>query len=347
MLVSIGFEAETQWMSLVKLYPGHRAFNPLSSPYRIRLSPNVEAYPDVFNRHDIIDSFVEKNEGDVRLGGLYRVPAGKLRSIFSNLEFVVTYPDPVNVGVPEDIFGWTMDCLIRSIGDIRHAMSAENGWHAVPGSSTKDYYYRGEFMINPQKGVGILCRQPNLSVEFASKANFVIQCTYGIPLVCAHTVFRVLQDVYGRAVASTADDLVAASWRWVQSLGGDLDDAQANFLFLFYYSYRTLSRRKVSAVFVIRHPMRNLWQKALTADQRVRIIPLILGSDARSYFETVVLTGSNNPQMQDIADVGLVPYDQKRKRFFFEFRALTRILRMLVHNDPTKKHLTLDSIASL
>ena len=340
MLVSIGFEFETASVSVVRLYTGHRVWNP-KLMYRTRLNPHVSVYPDTFNENPAVQAFCKAHQKTpLRLGEEYHVPPDRLPSIFRHAEFVVTYPDPVILDDPDHLMGWCFTQMHRAIHEIQSVVSPASGWQEIERGMTirPSFYYKGPFLVHPMHQIGLLFKNPTSTwVEtILTDANFTVQCTFGIPLVRVYRVWRVLDDFYTKTcrVSRTVDPVLRA-WEWVQGLYPFPEEStEGNLLCLFYYTFLTLDRRK-RAVFTLRHPVSNLWDRAITKEQRERLTALVHTDQDnvfRDYFDRVTRRPHRSKlQTQKLVDVGLVPFDTRHHRIFFEYRALTRILRSIVH----------------
>lgn len=372
--ISIGFELETAWFTVMKLSTTGEAFNPRDL-YRVDLTglrPRQEAqaeaastvllYPDTFTAdRQAIPRAKEAYAGAVAidLGGGYAIRTKKLESIFRHAEFVVTFPSVVDLPDAESILPWTKHQLDRAILDIRSILSSETWKQTKRPVSHDQFFYKGDWVVNPAVGIGLLGRSPEAWPRFMDAPNFVIQCTYGIRLVMAFPVWSVLQRAYAEALchrrvpsqSRTVRDLVAEAWEesqgWIAGISAD--DTVRNFLFLLSYTFMTHDRRK-SAVFTVRHSMASLWMVALDPAQRRQILGILqsapLKDRFRAYAETVIRKKprQKSQEHQALVDVGLLPYDTTYRRFFFEYRALTTLLRASGGFDS--RHLSLHRILS-
>lgn len=365
MLVSIGFEIETRALSVVRIYPGKIVYNP-KTMYRVTLrrDPLLQVYPDIFTEVKTRQASLaawRQDKAVKDLGGGYIVPNDKLPSLFSHAEFVVTYARPVEVPGASDIPSWTLDRLAGCLEDVlRNTAADTEHWRRVDRPSQREpssprFYYHGDFVVHKSQPIGILSREPGMWSAFPSKANIVVQCTYGIPLTAAYRTWKVLQQWFHEHLGDARPDRVGEAWAWASRLSSsspwEEDSVEGNLLFLWYYSFMTRDERKKNAVFVVRHPMINLWFMALSKSQRAALRTLLTTSLSPTdpflaYCAECEASGNQDKkrQTQRLIDVGLVPFDRKDRRFFFEYRGLTMILRNRIHGDHLSRLLTMQTV---
>jgi len=334
MRVSIGFEIETQSYSPVQENRPKKLSNPAYF-YKIPLNTTTYVYPDEFTQstpfaRDVVNPYLEGvGRGVTNMtfstndGATYTIQS-PIHRIFHNTEFVATFKEWTEV---EDIVAYMYSSLIKAFSEVRTVLSE---FGTPVEIQDKEFPYRFIFS-HQRKPLVLLSRKQDLV-----NVNFIPQCTFGIPLRHAMTVFRRLAGEFADMTDMRRDQtMIEEIHSIIQNLFPEENEESIikNYVFLCLYSFRTRGKRKASVLFNVRHLFRNIWKYCFTKRERDILIDLLEASSIDpafvAYFKELhTVSTSKTPLVdQDMEKVGILPFSTKTQSFFFEFRGLMMIMK--------------------
>lgn len=321
MKLSIGFEFETQWMSLVKV-KGHVLSNP-EYHYRVPLSKDVWIYPDEFTKGFAFDE-VRKQFLKNKTGcGKYTTED----SIFKNAEFVITYPDVKEV---EDVHEFIFQNMKHAIEQIEKQYQLFHIEYTFPELFPYRYLLARTFPQKEFSKMGLLCRGDPKT--FMTEANMSPQCTFGCEVKNAMNLFGILSVWYEEKTGGITHRVLIDELKNIVQKTKWKTEWQ-NFLFLFLYAERTRTKRKTGSLFAIRHSFQDIWRYCIGKDGREMIYEWLQYNEeeyAYRFYEITykpIMDQQEKWKRQDLLEVGLLPFRRHNGMFFFEFRGLYRILK--------------------
>lgn len=308
-------------------------------------------------------------------------PSSLLRDVFNHTEFIVTYPSDDDIPEPvteQKILAYLLEKTKDAVLDIQNTLKSKgffkntaSGVKVVAvspkqnGAPPPSFPYPWVSSL-PEKGIVFFSQfDPSM---FMSRFRFVAQTTIGVGLFDAPRIMTILTKAFTRAGGSTEYDILGRvgeytsvfTSREYRKLWRTPLQTLRPFLFLLFYSALTSSRRKSSALFVIRCTMFELAQREIAPDDIELLQLVLLGDD---YFHDPVAiyigkilkdfspssssssTTTARRIAQNLLDVTTIPYTGQT--VYIEFRGFTTVLKSWCRpdaEDPRKTNLYMHDI---
>jgi hypothetical protein len=354
MKISIGFEAETQCLSIVHF---NNSFN--DKFWIETLSDKVMIYPDVltetyeFNVKKIQPFLenIEKYTFDYLCISEYKILKKDMKHLFNNAEFIVTYSEPEEIN-NDNLIEFIIQKLKIAVEEIKSMIQKFNLIQKPEISSdlTQIFSRRVQFPYHSMAGSDEFDK---LLLFFSQdpkkigKFRFVFQCTLGIPILESINVMINLYSVAKKhkVIPRNKNHLkdildIVNNIMFVGMFKEERKNFIRNYLFLFKYSYYSRFERKTGSEFVIRHSFALELSSFITLAEKREIENSISNihhlKDLLDYFHYVHFNSQEDRSQllkyQDISDVGL-PKLFDGTTILIEFRLLNSILLNLVSKE--------------
>jgi len=372
MKLTIGFEAETQHLSLVKINPNSKQIQSHPEFWTYPLNENVSVYPDALSDTYYIAiqkikpfmHLIKTQEFQQLKINQYRLKKEYIEEPFFDGEFTVTYDSLQDVD--DNLFHFIVRNLKRSIDDIITVIDKFD--HSEEINITKG---QGGLLSRrikfPYKYLAVSEEYPDLVLFYEDQPNkirrarFVFQCTLGIPILDTMNVMNDLIKIAQRyRVIPKTYDVLTNTLKIVTSIMQNASFSEervpflTNYLYLFIYTYLTRQERKKNAPLIIRHSFGWSLKNFLSPEEKNMIGSLILSfySEIYHYYYSTHLDQRQETEeywksIQHIMDVSC-PLEFNGDIVLIEFRLLNPILCKLLKTDDLNfdllKKLKLESI---
>jgi len=373
MKLTIGFEAETQHLSVVKITDAHQ-IEKSEYFWTDRLTDTVSIYPDSLTPtyyiakkkiYPFLNAVQPLDFQYLSINGL-KIKKDDINELFQNTEFTITYDTEMEVG--NDLFYFILENLKKSIIDILQALASfdtiqkitaleRDGGDLFPRRIKFPYPYLAASQKHPHL---ILFYEDDPQKLF--DARFVFQCTLGVPI---EHVIQVMQSLHELAHGKKKDkhmDRAETVVEYIMRVGDFAEERKPflkNLLFIFVYSYLTRHVRKTQAAFVIRHSFAYQMKPFLTPREIDTIASLIEDPSIEDYFVYLFLANVDPNadtntykgkdfwrNIQGMLDVGM-PSQFNGRIVLIEFRLLNAVLLRFVNEDHISLNTLLKKIKSL
>lgn len=364
MKLTIGFEAETQHLSLVKINTTSKHIQYHPEFWTYPLNNHVSIYPDALSdtyyiAMEKIKPFINAinaQEFEELQINQYKLKKENINEPFFDAEFIVTY-DVLQEVDNNRLFQFILHNLKRAIDDITIVIDKFNHVEEIKISKGQRGLLNRRIKF-PYKYLATSEEFPDLLLFYEDKPNeimqkrFVFQCTLGIPIIESINIMNDLIRIAKHyKVIQKSYDILENTMRIVNSI---LQNGQfsvdrlpfiTNYLFLFIYSYLTKQDRKKNAAFIIRHSFGWSLQKFLSPEEKMIIGSWILNlyNSIYPYYYSTHLNPHQDTEeycknIQFISDVSC-PVEFNGDIILIEFRLLNAILCKLLKTDNLSLHL--------
>lgn len=361
MIINIGFEFETQAISMAlwkQKTDKHsiQIFQPKSF-FKKKLVDDqqsllqVEMYPDSLNKttsffNKQIEPFIKKIVSKqfpqtIYLNKLqYEIPflnSTAVNDFFTHAEFIVTYKkfDEILVINRKNILNYLLTKTKDAIIEIQNSFQSH---FDRPVEISTPFPY--SWIMNGKKSDIILFFQ-NHPKYFMSQNKFVIQSTIGIQITHSIPIIKILTSEFIRVGGNPIYDIINRVESYSINIFKNYRShwktpplMMQSFLFLLFYSALTRNFRKSKALFVIRHSMFLLAKTEIHKDDLDLLDLIILNdyfSDSTAQYVNNILIQDNltlhkRLETQNLVDVTTIPYDEKSKIIYIEYRGFRTVL---------------------
>jgi hypothetical protein len=356
MKINIGFEFETQMISMA-LWKTKDSIHYIYQPYehyKKNLFSNehkrIELYPDELKTTTVfynnkIHPFIEsmKNNGCIQIDD-YIIPIDKdrhaLDDFFSDAEYIITYPNNNEILCTKKmLLNYLLEKTKDAVLDIQN--SFQDQFKDIQKILNKFPYT----WMSKSKNQDIIFFFQEEPKYFMSKYKFVVQTTLGIPITYSIKVMKILSEVFVEAGGNPIFNIInivehnsktiyqqfKTHWRTTNR------DILNSWLFLLFYSAHTRFSRKSKALFVIRMTMMSIAKYEIDETdldllENILSLPMYENDLNCRYilnnilFNRLNLTQYDRMLNQSIVDVTMIPYDEKNKMVYMEFRGFRTVL---------------------